>query len=228
MKPLHSLKTNTDVFAGIRMNVIGDSITHGTYTAPGDIGPASVTDKPWCILLGEQLGFSNVNNYGISGISISSTTDVNPLHAISSEYATMSDEANLILVAGGTNDYGTCVKLGTTEDAEDVSFYGGLHVLCKGLRKKYPHAVIVFITPINRTDEAENENGNTLDQYRRAIYDVASGVYGFSVIDGSTLGFTDDMDTYLSDGVHPTPDGHRLFADAVAKLLVPILSKASR
>ena len=125
-------------FSHINMNAIGDSITRGTYTAQGESFPVSIAEKPWCSVVAEKLGFENVENYGINGTSISSTSSVNTENAFSLRFDKMRDDANLVVVAGGTNDFGTNVKLGSANDTHDVSFCGGLHVLCKGLKEKYP------------------------------------------------------------------------------------------
>ncbi len=132
-------------FSHIKMNAIGDSITRGTYTAHGDMYPTSLAEKPWCSVVGEKLGFESVENYGINGTSISSESPVNTDEAFSLRFDKMRDDANLVVVAGGTNDFGTNVKLGTADDTEDVSFCGGLRLLCKGLKEKYPSAKVVFI-----------------------------------------------------------------------------------
>ncbi len=217
------LSNDSNDFKHIKMNAIGDSITYGTYTGANDTYPASFAEKPWCVLVAEKMGFEQVNNYGSNGTSISSTSKTLPESAFSIRFKNMSNEANLIIVAGGTNDFGTNVKIGTLDDTTDVSFYGGLRVLCEGLKSKYPDATIVFITPIHRTDKVTNDNGNTLEEYRQAIEDIAGAVYGFPIIDGSAFGFDKNADNYLLDGVHPIPLGHIAFADNVIKELKKIL-----
>ena len=217
------LKRGTPVFPEITANVIGDSITYGAYTGPDDDCPASVAEKPWCALVGERLGFAAVNNYGVSGTSVSSSSPVLPKSAFTLRYKDMNDSAELILVAGGTNDFGTSVSLGTPNDKTDISFYGGLNILCGGLKEKYPDATVVFITPINRNDKNSNDNGNTLEQYRSAIKAVAGVKYGFPIIDGAGSDFKNSPDALSADGVHPTPEGHRLMAENIATQLINIL-----
>lgn len=218
------LKNTLPTFQKIKMNVIGDSITYGAYTGASDDCPASVAEKQYCFVASDLLGFKSIENYGVSGTSISCTSSVLPERALSIRYKEMTDDANLILVAGGTNDFGTNVKIGSPSDIEDVSFYGGLNVFCKGLKQKYPSAKIVFITPIYRNDEAKNENGNSLDEYRKIIKETAKEKFGFEVIDGDKAGFAEKADIILSDGVHPTPIGHKMLGNFVAKQLADILS----
>lgn len=218
------LNDQLPTFPLIKANVIGDSITYGAYTGPNDDCPASVVEKQWCAVVSDLLGFYSLENYGSSGTSISRTSSVLPDRALSIRYSEMTDDANLILVAGGTNDFGTNVKIGTADDYDDVSFYGGLNVFCEGLKKKYPKAEVVFITPIYRTDEVKNENGNSLDEYRAIIKEVANKKFRFKVIDGNAAGFKEKADSVLSDVAHPTPIGHKMLGNYVAKQLADILS----
>lgn len=62
---------------------------------------------------------------------------------MSIRYASMDNDLDLIIVAGGTN-----VKLETINDLTDISFYGALNVLCDGLIKKYVGKRIVFMTSL--------------------------------------------------------------------------------
>ena len=214
---------NCDTFPRIKMNVIGDSITKGTYTSQNDSAPMSIAEKPWCSLLKEKLEFESVTNYGFNGTSISSTSTVFPENAISLRYKEMSDDANLILIAGGTNDFGCSVALGSKEDTYDNSFYGSLKILCEGLKNKYPNATIVFITPLKRTDISININGNYIEQYSDAIKEIAKNRYNFYLIDGIALSSEINLEKHLSDKVHPTPQGHKLLSDAIAEELIKIL-----
>ena len=49
----------------------------------------------------------------------------------------MSDDANMIIVFGGTNDFGTEISLGSMTDRIQSTFYGALHVLLTSLINKY-------------------------------------------------------------------------------------------
>lgn len=135
----------------------------------------------------------------------------------------MDAAADMVVIAGGTNDYGTGVALGTIADTTDVSFYGALHVLCSGLCEKYPGKRIVFLTPFHRSSEAANKVGATLAQYKQAIYDVARDEFGFAVLDGWTVGLSPKnakvKAEYIVDGVHPNPIGHELIGASLARML---------
>lgn len=204
-----------------KINFIGDSITYGAYTPVGG-GSHQRAEKRYCEVACEILG-ATCRNYGSSGTSISSTTYQSPTAAFSRRYATMDNDADMVVVVGGTNDYGTNVVLGSIADTEDVSFYGALNVLCKGLAEKYPGKRIVFITPFHRANEGANSAGFTLAQYRQAIFDVARDVYGFAVLDGWAVGLSPKKPAikaqYIVDGLHPNPPGHELIGQSVAHML---------
>lgn len=204
--------------------IIGDSITDGLYTPTGESSPDVKADPIFWETAGELLNMS-FTGYGISGTSISRTTDTLPSYAMSIRYTEMIN-ADLVIVAGGTNDYGTNVALGTIADQTDISFYGALNVLCDGLQSKYQGKRIVFITPLHRAVESANTAGATLEQYRQAIYDVARDVYGFAVIDGKTMGIscknTSFKNVYIYDGLHPTQEGHDLYGKCLAHALSAI------
>jgi len=202
----------------------GDSITYGAFTDVGDTSPNSVVETRWCDVVAEKLDFASLTNYGQSGISISSTSSVLSERALSKCYGEMRDDAEIVLIAGGTNDFGTDVVLGNISDEEDVSFCGGLHILCKGLKAKYPHAAIIFITPIDRKGSASNGLGLSLDDYRKKIKEIAGNLYGFHIVDGTCTGFDASdptfLENYMLDGTHPNQECHLLYGEAVAKVLL--------
>lgn len=196
----------------------GDSITYGAYTAEGDDCPASRSEKRWIELVCERFGINDLINYGESGISISATSNVQTERALILQYTRMED-ASLVFIACGTNDFGTNVVLGTPDDKEDGTFYGAVNALCRGLKEKYPNSGIIFVTPISRMNEDKNEIGLSLNDYRNAIIEVAANRYGFTVIRGDKF----DMDAndeafrkkYMLDGTHPNPQAQVIYANGV-------------
>ncbi len=217
-----ALAVQNSNWRGKTINFIGDSITYGAYTPVGGSSPNMRAEKRYCEIACERLG-AICRNYGVSGISISSTSYQSPSSAISLRYTRMDNAADMVVIAGGTNDYGTGVVLGTIADTTDVSFYGALHVLCSGLCEKYPGKRIVFLTPFHRSSEAANKAGATLAQYKQAIYDVARDEFGFAVLDGWSVGLspknTKVKAEYIVDGVHPNPAGHELIGNSLAHML---------
>lgn len=191
-----------------KMIAIGDSITHGTYHE----GDWHVADPNFATLVKEALGYEELFNYGANGVSVSSTSDTNGEYAMSLRIGEMED-GELALVAGGTNDYGTSVELGSPKDRTDVSFYGALWIFYSELKKKYEKVYIV--TPIRRREDGENKVGKTLADYREAI-EVRAKEFGFPVIDGYGVPIDPknekDAKKYITDGLHPNQAGHELYA----------------
>lgn len=145
--------------AGIKWNVLGNSITSTNYSRPN-----------WWEILKDKYNLT-VNNYGISGTTLAHTDerhlwdyDFGKLNAEeigyikedSSTWSTgncmcerfdkMIDDVDLITVMGSTND--GQVPLGEWNSIDTSTFYGALNVLITGLIKKYPNKKIAFFTPI--------------------------------------------------------------------------------
>ena len=215
---------------GKKANFIGDSITIGSWGGLNGNDWHNIS-RPYPVILGELLGLDTIRNYGVGGTHISGAfngTDSPSIDAISKRFLNMDDDADLIVVAGGTNDYGhtDTAPFGTISDTTDISFYGALNVMCRGLVEKYLGKTIVFMTPIHRYNDT-NVNlttNKTLKDYCNAIKEVCD-LYGIKVIDNfSDLGFsanvTSFVNSYMEDGLHPNPDGHEL----IAKRLYPIFN----
>lgn len=218
--------TNGSFWSGKTIGFLGDSITEGLYTEVGELAPDKKAAKPYPIIVGEVLD-AIILNYGVSGTSISSTTDTKPSKCFIARAPGMTNDLDLVVVLGGTNDYVTSVPLGTAADTTDVSFYGALDVLCNLLIAKYPSKRVVFVTPLLRDymghGEGANNLGYTLEDIRKAITDVASDRYGLMVLDGKKVGISPYnatwRATYIYDGLHPNPIGHELLGKNLARML---------
>lgn len=72
----------------------------------------------------------------------------------------MEPEADVIVVFGGTNDFGHGdAPLGTMSDRTPYTFYGACHVLIRKLLERYPEAELVFMTPLHRYVEERADGG---------------------------------------------------------------------
>ena len=204
---------------------IGDSITKGTYTAKGERAPMSVADPNFATLLSRRFGMPDMHNYGRNGISYSSLSPVESAYALSRVCEGFDRAKNIFLLAG-TNDFGTDVPLGCEDDRGDVSFYGAVDFVFSVMRRNNPHAVIFVSLPIPRAGEEQNKIGLSLDAYREALAAVANR-HGFFVIDGRNLEIDpkDEAERarLLLDGTHPTPEGHALMAEMIAREAEPYL-----
>lgn len=202
---------------GLKINFLGDSITYG-------IG-ASDEKLSYVSLIASQTG-AVCRNYGISGTRIAKRREPYEKPEYDRNFCSrveeMDADADMIVVFGGTNDYGHGdAPLGQMEDRTVWSFYGALHVLYTDLRKKYPDAKIVVLTPLKRLEETRD--GRHLTDYVQAIRDVA-GEYGLPILDlyrdfPCDLHDRQMQQRCLPDGLHPSDAGHRLLADTIVEFL---------
>ena len=138
----------------------------------------------------------------------------------------MPEDLDLIVVYGGTNDFGhgrePLGELGDTDGYQ--SFYGAIKQLYDVLTERYPNAKIFFATPFPRRIENEpNMHGKLLKDYVQAV--IESGKkWGFPVMDLNAECKIDAQDLavrekYLPDGLHPSIDGHRLIFELFDKFI---------
>ena len=142
----------------------------------------------------------------------------------------MDIEADVVVVFGGTNDYGHGdAPFGDMHDRTNDTFYGAMHLLCQALMRRYPRAEIVIMTPLHRLNEAAgiNERGvrncTTLEDYVDAERRVAA-YYGIPVLDTFRVsGLQPELshlrEMYMPDGLHPNDAGHERLADRLIGFL---------
>ncbi len=204
-------------YVGKIMNCLGDSITYGFIPDNGE-----QMDKPYPTILQEKLGLSDCRNYGISSSTLSDNYE-----SMSIRYANMNNNADIISVFGGTNDYGRNATLGELGDTENKTVYGALDVLCNGLINKYPKAFIFFMTPLRRADKVGvNASGFTLEDIAKAIKEVCYK-YSIPVLDlYEKGGFHIEKEIFRNiyggnDRIHPNQD-------FVEQHLAPMIEKFIR
>ena len=201
-----------------KANIIGDSIIKGENS--DDSYKRMKNDNVASILM-EEFGFKEVRNYGIGGCRIAS--HVTNQGGIVDRFNNMNNDADLIIVAGGTNDFGSNIELGSLSDLSDnTKFKPALYNTLKGVQNKYPGKEIYYITPAHRKDgkpdNVANSVGLTLKDYVEAAYEVCE-LLSVPVIDmWKELGFSPFNDTmkntYMKDGLHPTIEGMRKYYGA--------------
>lgn len=201
----------------MRLITIGDSITKGTYTAEGDSAPNTIASPNFSDALKEKLGFDELLNYGVNGVSISSNTATLPEYAIVKTVKGMQS-GDIIVVAAGTNDYGTSVPLGRIEDRTEETFYGALYLLYDFLKTNRANAKVFVVKPIRRQNDGKNKAGHTLEDYRVAI-ETRADEFGLTVIDGYAAPIDPKTEEgrkkHILDGLHPNVEGHALYADVL-------------
>lgn len=196
---------------------LGDSITKGTYMADHENSPNTIANPNFSDVLKELLGCEKLFNHGMNGTCISPNCRVFPQDAMCLRYQKMED-ADIMILAGGSNDFRCGVPLGTPSDTGEDTFYGAVDILLKGLKKKYPNAELYMITPIHSKDEDTNSLGLSLTAYSDVLFKKAAE-YGIPAIDGYEVPFNLHSDAhrklYGKDGVHPNEAGHRLYGEYI-------------
>lgn len=194
---------------GKTINFLGDSITEG-------VG-ASCVENRYTDVFAKETDVSIMRNYGISATRIANQQkverDVDEL-SFCQRFDRMDDDADIIVVFGGTNDYEHGdAPFGTFEDRTPETFCGACHYLMKGLIEKYPDKTIVFMAPLHREFEFKN---TPLKDYVDIIKQTAE-YYSIPVVDlFATAGICPALEihkqTYCPDGLHPNDAGHRRVA----------------
>lgn len=214
---------------GLKINFLGDSITEGH-------GTSDWSTKPYHQLLKARVGLAEARNYGLGGTKIARLPVVTD-HQFDQDFnlraPTMDTDADAIVVFGGTNDFGHgTIPLGTMDDRDVHTFYGGLHTLCQYLIKTYIAKPIIFMTPLHRLNEVLDHNnriaaGNTdarpLIDFVQAIREVCE-FYSIPVLDlykesGMYAQMWAWCEGYMPDGLHPNDAGHELIAHKLQKFL---------
>ena len=204
---------------GKKINFLGDSITEGVGTA--------CKEEIYLNLLRKAEGLAEARNYGISGTRLAvqnGPEDWGPAYSV--RYTEMDEDADIVVVFGGTNDFGHGnAPIGQFSDRVNTTYYGACHVLMQGLIEKYPAAAIVFMTPLHRLSEDEPSMGNglPLKRYVEILKEVAE-FYSIPVLDLFAMGGIQprvpvQQEKYCPDGLHPNGEGHELIASRLAGFL---------
>ena len=212
---------------GLKINFLGDSITEGH----------SVSDlnNVYWKRLEKNEGLAIARGYGISGTRYAKKTvpSDNPRYDLDfcGRYKEMDDDADVVVVFGGTNDYGHGdAPLGSPDDREPYTFYGACHTLYSGLIEKYPSATIVIMTPLHRLTEdvvsgdiGKKNNCHPLSAYVAIEKEVAA-YYSLPVLDlWATSGLQPRVpiikERYVPDGLHPNDAGQELLYKRLAGFL---------
>ena len=201
----------------LKINFIGDSITEG-------VG-ASAYENCYVARFAAITG-AQCRNYGISGTRIARRQI--PYHTPSmdqdfnSRYHLMEQDADVIVVFGGTNDYGHGdAPIGKMSDRTVWTFYGALHSLFTGLLERWPGSTFVVMTPLHRV--YEDMDMPHLDVFVKAMREVAE-YYSLPVLDlfassGMQPKVPAIREKYFADHVHPNDAGHEVIANKLKRFL---------
>lgn len=203
------------------VNFLGDSITEG-------VG-ADNKDKCYVSVLERDYGLKKANNYGKSGTRIAKQNEIFWCEDFNDDFISRADNmdknADIIVVFGGTNDFGHgSAPMGDFESRDPYTFYGAMHTLILKLLENYENSRIVFCTPIHREYEevsAEVSKKNCpLKKYVEIIKEVCE-FYGVPIIDLWKVSGIQPRVPFIKnrlcpDGLHPNNRGHKILADCIA------------
>ncbi|MBE6598290.1 MAG: SGNH/GDSL hydrolase family protein [Ruminococcaceae bacterium] len=207
---------------GKKMVVLGDSITEGRGT--------SCPEALYHALVGKWGECREVVNHGISGTRFAkqihpepegSTHDLDFCLRVNE----LDEDADIVIVFGGTNDYGHGdAPIGQFFSRDPYTFYGAAHYIMTRLHQRFPGKTVVIMTPLHRVNEfAPDSNGESLRTYVNIIREVAE-YYAIPVLDlYATSGIQPALDCnremFCPDGLHPNDAGHVLLAERLYAFL---------
>ena len=210
---------------GLKINFLGDSITEGVGT--------SAPEYRYVDRIAAQTG-AICRNYGISGTRFARQSKPSDPASFDLDFCRraleMDADADIVVVFGGTNDFGhSDAPFGTFDDRTPDTFCGATHTLARTLIERYPRAEIVFITPLHRLNENCPTGDNkpkpvgTLKEYVDAIRRILE-YYSIPVLDlyaesGLQPAVPIIQELYMPDGLHPSDAGNAILARRIIQFL---------
>jgi len=208
---------------GKKIVVLGDSITQG-------IGVEK--EENFFTNRLAKMGECTVINHGIGGTRMAKQTNrYTPEfddHDFTIRVEKLEEDADIVIVFGGTNDFGHGdAPLGDPYNRDPYTFYGALHQIMTRLYDRFPGKTAVIMTPIHRVDEYRfYPDGNLrrqLKTYVNIIREMAER-YSLPLLDMyASSGIQPEVDSfreaYCPDGIHPNDAGHEIIANKVYAFL---------
>ncbi len=165
-------KVYYDFMEELTMYAIGDSYFYGS-----GIG----TENAWPSLLAAKYEMHSVNyGRGSNTIAMCAQAESSEYYTpMCRRYTTMEDgDADIILLEGGRNDRSQKIPFGENDSTDEYTFKGAINLTVKGLKEKYPNALIVCITAWNYLDVPATANGfhGTTNDYATAMCEVVAAM----------------------------------------------------
>ena len=200
---------------GLTINFLGDSITEGK----GVLDPQNrvvdrIAAKGKCIC----------RNYGIGGTRIarqSKATDPTRYDLdYNARFLCMDHNADLIVVFGGTNDFGHGdAPMGSKGDGSVYTFYGAVQSLYTSIRTRYDSSQVIILTPLHRFRPEEESMEPKLEEYVNVIRELAieSRFHVLDLYHNSKIRpqLENARETLVPDGLHPNDAGHAILAEEI-------------
>lgn len=200
--------------------MFGDSLVSGQRDDSAEGGA-------YCRRLKEHLSLVDCVNYGRSGRPIADGT-ANGAGTVTTVLAVTSyANIDLVIIAGGTNDFKLNVPIGTLLDNGSTfdrnTFYGALQTIAEYLIGKKSNIRVCLWTPLQRNNDgytsfSTNTAGFTLSDYCNAIKEIGKR-YSFPVIDMFNISGVNmlNLDWYTADGLHLNGQGYDVVSFIGAK-----------
>ncbi|MCQ2429463.1 MAG: SGNH/GDSL hydrolase family protein [Clostridia bacterium] len=206
------------------VDFLGDSITEGSGTSGDGYRFVDVFARKTGAL---------TRNHGIGGTRIARQIHLSQYPHWDQNYVDRADNldpgADVIVVFGGTNDFGHGdAPFGKYEDTDDCTFCGALRTLLTKLMTKYPYATIVMMTPLHRLSEnvTTNEIGlpcrplrDYVEMEKRMAAEFSVPVLDLWSVSGIQPAIPANFIAYTADGLHPNDRGAERVADRLIAFL---------
>ena len=242
-KPDDSEENNSDMILPKTLSIMGDSIsTFGEWIPEGYYdfyplnGEVADVNQTWWKMVLDDMDMELCANASSAGSTCTgdSTEMDNPQHGcsdfrIADLMGNNGTYPGIIIVYMGTNDFLNAVPLGSNdgtqyvEEGEIDNFSDAYALMLDKLAAYYPGADIFCCNLVPIGDWGTKQpfetmvNGQELtsEDYSEVIETIAAAK-GCHIIDLQNCGITiDNMQQYVSDGVHLKPDGMNMIRDAV-------------
>lgn len=211
---------------GIKMGVIGDSITEGCGV--------SDLNNMFYNRLALECGIRELYVDGISGSRIARQRIPSEKARHDLDFVSRVDkidaDCDLVIVFGGTNDFGHGdAPMGELNDDTPYTFCGACNILCEKLHMRFPESQIVFMGPLHRSTE-NNPCGDNKPEPVGTLYDYVEVIK--TITRKHSIPFIDLMsvagiaprvpvlkEKYMPDGLHPNDAGHARIAERLKGFL---------
>lgn len=216
---LSTMNSSTDpVYMGKNFISLGDSITWQDGQAYGQGEHKGEIARGYQTIIKETLGFDSYHNAGVSGRPVANGS-ANGVGTNTTAKTINYKNYDLVIIAGGTNDFKLNIplgELGVIGDTTfvDTTFYGAYRDIIEYILKQKPTIRIVLFTPLQRYNggygvNTVNTAGHKLIDYVNAVKTIGE-MYGIPVCDMyANSGFTHlTLSTFTMDGLHPNDIGY--------------------
>ena len=166
-------------------------------------------------------------NFGKGGTRVSDTNDDSNSMCRDERINQISDDTDVLLFMGGTNDWAQSVMLGNINSTSKSEFYGALNIMTEKLVNKFPNKIIVYLTtpyglyPNNGWSDEEglkNKLGLTTNDYADCIVNIAKK-FNIYCVDTRKTGWNKfNKEYYLqNDGafIHPNEEGGKKLGSVI-------------